>query len=430
MLSFKVHAHDSTARSGLLTTAHGVIETPAFMTVGTLGAAKGLTPAVLREHGAQVLLMNAFHLAWRPGEKLVQELGGLHRFSGWDGPILTDSGGFQIFSLPGLRKITEDGALFASPTDGAVRNFSPEAVVEIETALGADMIMMLDQCPAFPFKPGDLEEAVERSIRWAQRGTKRWRELLRQDMPTPSSTADARGPVSPSPLAGEGRGGGTFGVGLPPTLPSPSRGAGKPADVNLFGIIQGGFDEKLRARSIESTCALDLPGYALGGFCVGEPIEATHAGIAMSASKLPADRPRYLMGMGSPQDILYAIGQGLDLFDCTLPTRNGRNGMAFTSQGPLRLRNARHAKDAGPLDPACNCYTCRTFSRAFLRHLFLAREMNAAILASLHNVAFYLNLMQGARRAIREGRFEAHRKEFLARYGQAGEGPDESEDEE
>lgn len=368
MLSFKVNQLDGAARCGVLNTAHGTVETPAFMTVGTLGAAKGLMPAQLREHGAQVLLMNAFHLAWRPGEELVRTLGGLHRFTGWDGPILTDSGGFQIFSLPGLRKITEEGALFASPADGSTRLFSPEAVVEIEVALGADMIMMLDQCPAFPFKGGELEEAVERSIRWAQRGTRRWREL-------------------------------------------------QAPDVNLFGIIQGGFDEKLRLRSIEGTCALDLPGYALGGFCVGEPIEATHAGIAMSAGKLPADRPRYLMGMGMPQDILLAIAEGMDLFDCTLPTRNGRNGMAFTSAGPVRLRNACHARDPGPLDPACGCYTCKTFSRAFLRHLFLAREMNAAILTSLHNVSFYLNLLKGAREAIRQGRFKEFREDFLGRYG-------------
>ncbi|MCW8129768.1 MAG: tRNA guanosine(34) transglycosylase Tgt [Planctomycetota bacterium] len=380
MLSFKVTSTDRAARGGLLSTAHGDVETPAFMTVGTLGAAKGLMPAQLREHGAQVLLMNAFHLAWRPGEELVRTMGGLHRFTGWDGPILTDSGGFQIFSLPGLRKITEDGALFASPTDGSTRLFSPEAVVEIETALGADMIMMLDQCPAYPFKAGELEEAVERSIRWAQRGTKRWKEL------------NAPG-------------------------------------VNLFGIIQGGFDEAMRIRSIEGTCALDLPGYALGGFCVGEPIEATHAGIAMSASRLPADKPRYLMGMGMPEDILLAIAEGMDLFDCTLPTRNGRNGMAFTSEGPLRLRNARHARDPGPLDPACGCYTCRTFSRAFLRHLFLAREMNAAILTSLHNVSFYLNLLKGAREAIRSGRFEGFRGEFLARY-RTTDAPGEEEGEE
>ena len=359
---------------------HGRIETPAFMPVGTLGAAKGLTPQVLQEHGTQVLLMNAFHLAWRPGEDLIRDLGGLHRFSGWDGPILTDSGGFQIFSLPGLRKVSEEGAAFASPVNGTVRLFTPEAVVEIETALGADLIMPLDQCPAFPFPPGALEEAVARSVRWAVRSLRRFKELA-------------------------------------------------PAGTRLFGIIQGGFDEAQRTRSLEETCALDLAGFALGGFCVGEPLEATHAGIAFSAPRLPADKPRYLMGMGTPADILHAVACGMDLFDCTLPTRNGRNGLAFTSRGPLRLKNACHARDARPLDEACRCYTCRTCARAFLRHLFLAREMNAAILTSLHNVAFYLNLMQRIREAISAQRLAAFSQDFLAHWedgsAESGTEPDE-----
>ena len=337
------------------------------MTVGTLGAAKGLTPQMLREHGAQVLLMNAFHLAWRPGEELIRELGGLHRFSGWDGPILTDSGGFQIFSLPGLRTVSEEGAAFASPVNGDVRLFTPEAVVEIETTLGADLIMPLDQCPAFPFPPGALEEAVSRSVRWAVRSVRRFKEL-------------------------------------------------QAAGTQLFGIIQGGFDEAQRTRSIEETCALEFAGFALGGFCVGELLEATHAGIEFSAPKLPAGRPRYLMGMGSPLDILHAVTCGVDLFDCTLPTRNGRNGLAFTSRGPLRLKNACHTRDPRPLDEQCECYTCRTCSRAFLRHLFLAREMNAAILTSLHNVAFYLNLMRRIREALAAQRLAAFKAEFSAQW--------------
>lgn len=368
VLAFDVTARDGAARAAVVGTAHGKIETPAFMTVGTLGAAKGLTVEQLQAAGAQVLLMNAFHLAWRPGERLVQEMGGLHRFTGWDRPILTDSGGYQIFSLPGLRKIEESGATFASPVDGAVRAFTPEAVVEIEAALGADMVMPLDQCPAYPCKPGELGEAVERSIRWLQRSVKRHREL-------------------------------------------------DPPGVHLFGIVQGGCDEQQRRRSVEGTCALDCAGFALGGFCVGEPIEATTAGVAFTAPRLPQDKPRYLMGMGTPQDILHAIGCGVDLFDCTLPTRNGRNAMAFTREGPLRLRNARFAKDDRPLDPQCPCPTCRRYSRAFLRHLFLAREMNAAILTSLHNVAFYLNLVQGARKAIAAGSYEAYRRTFLEGFG-------------
>jgi queuine tRNA-ribosyltransferase len=367
VLPLEILATDHAARAARLTTAHGIVETPNFMVVGTLGAPKGLTPAQIREHGAQILLMNALHLAWRPGEALVKELGGLHRFAGWPGPILTDSGGFQIFSLPGLRKVTEEGAAFASPVTGDVRLFTPEAVVELEHTLGADLIMPLDQCPPQPCTPQDLEDAVERSIRWAARCLTRHREL------------------------------GTPGV-------------------ELFGIIQGASDERLRLRSLEGTCALDFAGFALGGFCVGEPIEATHAGLAFAAPRMPAAKPRYLMGMGTPPDLLFAAGLGVDLFDCTLPTRNGRNATLFTSRGILRVRNARFTRDERPVDEACNCYTCRHFSRAFLRHLFLAREMNAAILASLHNVAFYLNLMQGIREAIRAGRFEDFRTGFLEHY--------------
>jgi len=393
VLTFNILQHDGPARTGRLITQHGVIETPAFMTVGTLGAAKGLTPHMLREHGAQVILMNAFHLAWRPGEKLVRELGGLHRFSGWNGPILTDSGGFQIFSLPGLRTINEEGAQFAAPTDGTVRLFTPETVVELQCALGADMIMPLDQCPAYPFQPGELEEAVQRSVRWLARSVRRFKELQAQ-----------------------------VGYAAIPTALQPQGAREAPAahhdigHVNLFGIVQGGFDETQRRMSIEETCAQDCAGFALGGFCVGEPPEATHAGIAYSAPLLPEDKPRYLMGMGRPEDVLHAVDCGMDLFDCTLPTRNGRNGMAFTSEGPLRLKNAKHARDPRPLDLHCNCYTCRTFSRAFLRHLFLAQEINACILASLHNVAFYLKLMEDLRGAIRAGRFKAFRQEWLGRY--------------
>jgi queuine tRNA-ribosyltransferase len=367
-LQFEVTHTDGLSRLGRLTTTHGVIETPNFMVVGTLGTPKGLTLQQLREHGSQVLLMNALHLAWRPGEQLVKDLGGLHRFTGWDGPILTDSGGFQIFSLPGLRKVSEEGAQFASPVDGAVRAFTPETVIELEHALGADLIMPLDQCPAYPCTDEQLREAVERTIRWAKRALDRHHALA-----TPG--------------------------------------------VDLFGIIQGGCAEAWRGRSLEATCALSFSGFALGGFCVGEPPELTRAAIEFTAPKMPADKPRYLMGMGRPIDLLAAVAAGVDLFDCTLPTRNGRNATFFTSNGLLRIRNAAHARDSRPVDEACSCYTCRHFSRAFLRHLFLAREMNAAILASLHNVAFYLKLMRDVRVAIQEGRFVEFRRRFLEAYG-------------
>lgn len=371
MLTFDIKARNGLARSAVLTTAHGTIHTPTFMTVGTLGAAKGITPVQLQEHGAEVLLMNAFHLAWRPGEELVREMGGLRRFCGWDRPILTDSGGFQIFSLPGLRTIKEEGAEFASPVDGSLRMFTPETVVEIEVALGADMIMQLDQCPPHPCSPGELTEAVDRSIRWAERSLKHFNALA-------------------------------------------------PEDISLFGIVQGGTNEQERQRSIDAMCEMPFPGIALGGFSVGESTEAMHAGIAYSAPKLPEQKPRYLMGMGTPRDILHAVAQGVDMFDCTLPTRNGRNALAYTSRGTIRLRNACHARDDGPLDEHCGCYTCRTFSRSFLRHLFMAKEMNAGILTSLHNVAYYLNLMKGIREAIEAGRLDAFSREVLERFEQNG----------
>ncbi|HLX63554.1 MAG TPA: tRNA guanosine(34) transglycosylase Tgt [Planctomycetota bacterium] len=377
MLSLSITHRDQLARAGQLSTAHGVIDTPNFMTVGTLGAPKGVMPAQIEELGAQVMLMNAFHLAWRPGEQIVKKLGGLHAFTGWKRPILTDSGGYQIFSLPGLRKITEEGAVFASAVDGTVRQFSPEAVVDIELALAPDMAMVLDECPPYPCSHDELSGAVERSIRWAQRSYAHAREAL--------------------------------------TLPSPT-GRGETTDVNFFGIVQGGFDEALRQRSLEATAAIPFAGLALGGFCVGEPIEETHRGIVFTAPKMPADRPRYLMGMGTPADILLAVAHGIDLFDCTLPTRNGRNGLAFTSQGKIRIKNARHTQSDKPLDAACNCYCCRNFSRAFLRHLLLAREMNAAILTSLHNLAFYLNLMKEIRDAIKSARLSEYSKDFLARW--------------
>jgi queuine tRNA-ribosyltransferase len=365
MLSISISHKDGLARSGVINTAHGSIDTPNFMTVSTLGAPKGVTPQQILEHGGQVLLMNAFHLAWRPGEMLVKRLGGLHKYCGWSKPILTDSGGYQIFSLPGLRKITDEGATFASAVDGAVRLFSPEAVVDIECALAPDMAMVLDECPPFPCAPSVLSNAVDRSIRWAQRSYQRAKEVA-------------------------------------------------PPDVNFFGIVQGGFVESERQRSLEATAEIPFAGLALGGFCVGETIEDTHRGIAFTAPRMPADRPRYLMGMGTPEDILLAVAHGIDIFDCTLPTRNGRNGNAFTSRGTVRIKNARYAEDSLPLDESCSCYCCQNYSRAFLRHLLLAREMNAAILISLHNLAFYFKLMLGIREAIKGGRFSAFRAEFLA----------------
>lgn len=367
MLKFSLTHSDGIARCGTLELAHGTVETPNFMTVGTLGALKGVTHEQVATHGSQIMLMNAFHLAWRPGEKTVQKLGGLHKFTGWKKPILTDSGGYQIFSLPGLRKITDEGALFASIVDGTQRMFSPEEVVDITSALAPDIGMVLDECPAYPFTPEALSSAVDRSVRWAERSWKHAKEVA-------------------------------------------------PPHVNFFGIVQGGFDEKERQRSLELTAAIPFPGLALGGFCVGEPIQDTHRAIAFTAPKMPTERPRYLMGMGTPVDILHSVAHGIDLFDCTMPTRNGRNGTMFTSQGIVRMKNAKHAQSDLPLDPACQCYTCKNFSRGYLRHLKLAGELNAAILLSLHNLAFYLNLMKDIREAIKGQRLAAFTGEFLARW--------------
>jgi queuine tRNA-ribosyltransferase len=367
--SFTVKKRDGLARVGVLETAHGAIDTPAFMSVGTMGAVKGVLFDQIKELGAQIVLMNAFHLAWRPGEDLVAELGGLRRFCGWNGPILTDSGGFQIFSLPGLRKVTDEGAAFAGPYDGRQRMFTPENVVELQWTLGADILMPLDECPPHPCSPAVLASAVTRSLLWAKRSRRRHAAV--------------------SAAGGEAYSRERF-----------SR--------LHFGIVQGGIDERERARSLAETAALEFDGYALGGVCVGEQAEESHRIVAFTAPRLPDDKPRYLMGVGKPLDILHAIGGGVDMFDCTIPTRNGRNGTIYTAEGLLRIRNARYARDPQPLDERCVCPTCRTFSRAALRHFLLSKEINAAMLLSIHNLAFYLKLMKDAREAIAAGAFQAY----------------------
>lgn len=372
MFQFTVKHQDNLSRTGIIQTVHGPISTPGFMTVGTLGAPKGVSPKDVLDHGGQVLLMNAFHLAWRPGEDRVKRMGGLHKFCGWPGPILTDSGGFQIFSLPGLRTIRDEGATFASAVDGSLKLFSPESVVDLECALAPDIAMVLDECPPFPCSALDLTHAVDRSIRWAQRSYQRVCEV-------------------------------------------------RPPQVNFFGIVQGGCDENERRRSLDATAEIPFAGLALGGFCVGEPIEDTHRAIVFTAPRMPPERPRYLMGMGTPEDILIAVANGIDLFDCTIPTRNGRNGLAFTSQGKVRIKNACYSEDNKPLDPHCECYTCKNFSRGFLRHLLLAREMNAAILTSLHNLAFYFKLMKDIREAIAEQRLASFSIQFLSRWNEGAE---------
>jgi queuine tRNA-ribosyltransferase len=343
------------ARRGRLHTPHGTVETPVFMPVGTQATVKAVGQDDLQALGAEILLGNTYHLMLRPGEELVGALGGLHRFMSWDRAILTDSGGFQVYSLAQNRKITEEGASFQSHLDGSRWLLTPERSVQIQETLGADVIMAFDECPPSRSDRRYMEESLARTTRWLQRCAAAW---------------------------------------------SRERSA-------LFGIVQGGLDLELRRRHLAEVCAVELPGYALGGYSVGERPEEMHASVAEVAPLMPEDRPRYLMGVGTPVDLVTAVAAGIDMFDCVLPTRCARNGLLFTSEGRLNLRNATHARDGRTPDPACRCYTCRTHSRAYLRHLFAADELLALRLATLHNLHHYLELMRGAREAIGQDRFQA-----------------------
>ena len=363
---FELLATDGAARRGRLATPHGVVDTPAFMPVGTQGTVKSLSPDDVREAGAQILLGNTYHLLLRPGPDLVRELGGLHRFIAWDGPILTDSGGFQVFSLAKLRKLTEAGAEFRSPLDGATHFLSPERAVEIQCALGSDIMHPLDECLAYPATREQTERSLALTLRWAQRSLAAHRAL-----------------------------------------------AGNQA---LFGIVKGGSYPDLRARAVAETVALGFAGYAIGGMAVGEPKPMMRDLTEAVAGALPADQPRYLMGVGKPEDLVESVARGVDMFDCVLPTRNARNGQCFTPDGPLTLKQARFTRDPAPLQEDCPCYACRRFSRAYLRHLFMADELLVYRLLSLHNLHFFLGLMTALRAAIAAGAFEAFRTRFFARY--------------
>jgi queuine tRNA-ribosyltransferase len=364
--AFALDRTDAGARLGRMRTPHGLVETPAFMAVATQGSVKSLAPADLRTAGSQIILSNTYHLFLRPGHELVRELGGLHRFMGWDGPILTDSGGFQVWSLSGLRKIAEEGVEFRSHLDGSVRFLSPEVCVQIQHALGSDILHPLDECLAHPATEAATERSLALTLRWLRRCVDAHRK-------TASGAA-------------------------------------------LFGIVQGGVYERQRRRAVDETCALDLPGYAIGGLAVGEPKPVMRAVTELTAGLLPRDRPRYLMGVGKPPDLVEAVARGIDLFDCVMPTRNARNGQVFTADGPLVITHARFARDPAPIQADCPCEACRRFSRAYLRHLFMARELLAYRLLSLHNVTFYLGLMAAMRQAIAEGSFAAFRQRFLAGY--------------
>lgn len=362
---------DSRARLGRMTTAHGEVRTPVFMPVGTQGTVKAMTPDRLEEAGAEIILGNTYHLYLRPGHDLIREHGGLHRFMNWDRPILTDSGGFQIFSLGPLRKITEEGVRFQSHIDGSKHFLSPEKAVEIQQALGSDIMMCFDDCTPFPADRAYAEKSMALTHRWAKR----------------------------------------------------CRAAKTSEGGALFGIVQGGMYRDLRTASVETLVEIGFDGYAIGGLSVGEPKALMLETLEATAPLLPAGQPRYLMGVGTPEDIVEGVHHGIDLFDCVIPTRCARNGLLFTNRGKVVIKNARYRTDQAPLDETCDCYTCRNFSRAYLRHLFIAREILALLLNTIHNVRFYLALMERIRTAIAGDAFEDFRRSFRDRLAEDDAGP-------
>ena len=378
MIGFHLTQTLDRARCGVLETAHGKVPTPVFMPVGTAGTVKGVTPDQLRAAGARMLLGNTYHLLLRPGAETVAALGGLHVMMAWDGPVLTDSGGYQVFSLAHLRSIDDDAVTFRSHVDGAEVTLSPERAVEIQQLLGADVMMQLDECPSGQASREEVAAAVRRSVEWARRGKRVWESADRRCSPRLSTHSESAWPQA------------------------------------LFGIQQGGTFADLRAESAARLVELDLPGYAVGGLSVGEGSEAMVDVLDAAAQQFPADRPRYLMGVGEPRDILAAVVRGIDMFDCVLPTRNGRNGQAFTWQGRLRLRNSDCAQDATPLDAACTCYACRHYSRGTLRHLFMAKEMLGPTLLTIHNLHFFAQFMAAVRQAIADGDLADRSRSWLA----------------
>lgn len=364
MNSFTLLATDGCARAGSFSTAHGTFETPAFMPVGTQGTVKGVKPADLHELGAQIVLSNTYHLHLRPGDELIRDLGGLHRFMGWNRPILTDSGGFQVFSLASMRKLTDDGVEFRSHHDGSAVYFTPERVIEIQENLGVDIMMVLDECLPYPCGFADAERSLARTVEWARRS-----QIARR---RPSSQA--------------------------------------------FGIVQGGMHRELRKRSIEQTVELGFDGYALGGLSVGEPTAVMYEQVEYAAPLMPQESIRYLMGVGTPRDLVECVARGIDLFDCVIPTRSARFGRLYVSSGYMNIRNAAYRRDPEPIDSQCDCAACRTFSRAYISHLIHAKEVLGLELATIHNLRFYQRLMGDIRSSIRNGSFSSFARDFLAEH--------------
>lgn len=360
-------SRENKARLGKISTAHGEVNTPVFMPVGTQATVKTLTPEELKSIGTEIILGNVYHLYLRPGDELIKEAGGLHKFMHWDKPILTDSGGYQIFSLAELRKIKEDGAEFRSHIDGSTHFLTPEKVIEIQKNLGSDIMMVLDECIPYPCAYDYAKEAMERTVRWSQRAKEAYKEQkIKEQM--------------------------------------------------LFGIVQGGTYDDLRRQSAEKTIKIGFDGYALGGLSVGEPKDLMFEVLENSLALLPRDKPRYLMGLGTPEDLWQCVELGVDMFDCVMPTRNARNGQAFTTYGKVVIKNAQYKRDFRPLDLECDCYTCKNYTRAYLQHLFQAGEILALKLNTLHNLYFMLKLISKIRKSISEDRFAEEKKRFLAKY--------------
>jgi len=372
--SFSLLATDGAARLGEFQTPHGRVQTPAFMPVGTQGSVKAMRQRDLEEAGAQIILGNTYHLYLRPGDQLIARRGGLHPFIAWPHPILTDSGGYQVFSLAERRKIAEEGAEFRSHLDGSPHLLTPERATDIQARLGSDIAMVLDECLAFPATHDDAARSMERSVRWAGRCRQQLRQIREGALPDVGATNEGQA---------------------------------------QFGIVQGGIFQDLRDQSAGATIDVGFEGYAIGGLSVGEPLDLMYAVVGDTARRLPEAQPRYLMGTGTPEDLVECVARGIDMFDCVLPTRNARNGQLFTSEGRVNIKNARYAEDDRPVDPACGCYTCRTHSRAYLRHLYAAGEMAAGALNTLHNLSFYLDTMRRIRDAISLRTFDRFRQEFL-----------------
>lgn len=376
MTTFRVTQTDahSHARLGILTTAHGDIPTPIFMPVGTAGTVKAMLPTMLKEIDAKIILGNTYHLYLRPGHKLVRQLGGLHKFMVWDRPILTDSGGFQVYSLGDLRKITDEGVTFRSHLDGSLHTLSPEISIEIQQALGSDIMMCFDECTPYPADRGYAAKSMALSMAWAAR-CKRCHGEAKQ---------------TPERLVNQGQ--------------------------SLFGIVQGGMYADLRKQSVEQLAEIGFDGYAIGGLSVGEPKPLMFEVLEQTAPLLPQDAPRYLMGVGTPLDLVRGVAMGVDMFDCVLPTRNARNGALFTRRGQLSIKQAQYRDDPRPIDDECSCYTCRNFSRAYLRHLFMSKEILSSMLNTIHNLHFYLDLMSRIRNAITESAFHEFHAAFTREY--------------